>query len=326
MKRIASLLVLAAVLASSTAVAHDPAPTAAAPAVTKAEPIRYDLTDGRVTLHVVDLSPQFLAFYAAARQEPDAEKRFALWRQHYGFAAVPPGPRGEAMARQLLDAAWPKYESALPVFRAGARAMQPAPLDTARRVAAVLNADRPVEIRFVAYAGAFEDNAFAFAINGLPIVNVPLEMSPDTRAVTMAHEMTHAFHIALAGLSGGWERSIAATMLQEGLAMHVAREVVPGRSVESYVSHAPDWYEQASARRAAILGGIRPVLEASDGDTVFRFTIGDGSTGLRREAYYAGWAVVEHLRGQGMTLAQIARIPEADMPKVVDRALGEMLR
>lgn len=35
--------------------------------------------------------------------------------------------------------------------------------------------------------------------------------------------------------------------------------------------------------------------------------------------------MIEHLRGKGMSLAQIARIPEAEMPAVVRRAIEEML-
>ena len=313
-----------ALIAAAAAPVGAQAPTlAAAPA--KAEPLRYSLSAGRVTLEVVDLSPRFLAFYEAAKNEPDAEKRYALWKQHYGFAAVPPGPRGEAMAKELLAKGWPRYAAALDTFRAGARGMPIKPLDVAARVAAVLKPDGPVRIRFVAYVGAFEDNAFAYSADGVPVVNVPIEIDPASGEVTVAHEMTHAFHMAVGRLSGGWERSIAATMLQEGLAIHVSREVVPGRPMASYIEYQAGWLARAEANRRAILAGLRGSLAARDGETVFKFTIGEGSTGLEREAYYGGWAVVQHLRDQGMTLAQIARIPEDEMPTVVGRAIDEML-
>ena len=53
-----------------------------------------------------DLSPRFLDFYAAAQgATPDA--RFGIWKDRYDFAAVPPTPQGDAIARKLLDAAWP---------------------------------------------------------------------------------------------------------------------------------------------------------------------------------------------------------------------------
>jgi hypothetical protein len=301
-------------------------PTAAPPAAAKLEPLHYELGYEHLHVQVVDLSPRFLAFYAAAKDEPDPDRRFDIWREHYGFAAVPPGPRGEAMARELLDSGWPKYPLALPLVRAGARAMEPDPLSTLRKVADVLKLDRPIRVRVVAYVGAFDDNAFSYGDNGQPVVAMPLEMTRERRELVFIHEMTHAVHIILGGLTGEWERSIAATALQEGLAMHVTREAVPGREMRDYLDAAPDWLDQAQARERAILEGALPYLEARDGETVFRFTFGGGTTGLPREAYYVGWLVVEKLRANGRDLAEIARIPEADIPRVAASTIREILR
>ena len=114
------------------------------------------------TVSLKDLSPRFLDFYAAAHGlAPDA--RFTAWQDRYGFAAVPPTPQGDAVARRLLDAAWPKYEAALSTIRAGASAMQPRPLDVAVQVATLLEAPRPIRIGVVAYVGGFEVNAFTAA-------------------------------------------------------------------------------------------------------------------------------------------------------------------
>lgn len=292
-----------------------------------AGPRRYDLAEGPLKVRVVDLSPRFLAFYAAAKDEPDADRRFALWKSLYGFAAVPPGPRGEAMARQLLDAGWPKYPAALPVIRAGATAMRPDPLWVLKGVARVLQPSEPLAVQVTAYVGAFEDNAFTYR-GELPTVCVPLEMEPGFRKRVFAHEMTHAVHMAVGRLSGGWERSIGATLIQEGLAMHVSREVVPGLTERDYVGGEDGWWTAAKRRRADILAGMEPYLEAKDGETVFKFTIGQGTTGLNREAYVAGWFVIQALRAEGMSFARIARIPEAEMPAVARRAFaairGEM--
>lgn len=79
------------------------------------------------------------------------------------------------------------------------------------------------------------------------------------------------------------------------------------------------------ARRAEILRGTLPVLRQKDGDTVFRFTMGNGPAGVEREAYAAGWLVVDYMRARGMSLAEIARIPEADMPAAVGEVIGKMV-
>lgn len=317
---------MAAVLVTALAVVSTAVqPAAAGPAPAKVEAKRTVMVEGDLKVTVIDLSPRFLDFYAAARSEPDPDRRFALWKSKYGFAAVPPGPQGEAISRELLDEAWPRYAAALPTLEAGARAMRPDPLSVLRSVSAILDLKGPAEVRVTAFVGGFEGNAFAARDEDGPIVAMPLEMSAEDRAVVFAHEMAHAAHMLVADLSGGWERSIGATALQEGLAMHVAREVAPGRPVEAYVEHRAGWFAEVQGRRQEILEGILPHLAATDGERVFQFTMGDGSAGFQREAYLAGWLVVERLRAKGMSLAQIARIPEEDMPQVVADTIREIL-
>ncbi|MBO9622982.1 MAG: hypothetical protein J7500_09750 [Sphingomonas sp.] len=281
---------------------------------------------GQACVELIDLTPKFLAFWDAAKAAPpaDAEARFALWKQRYGFAAVPPGPRGEALARQLLAGAWDRYDAALPRIRSAAATWQPAPLDSLAAVVRVLDYSGAVDVRATLFVGGFEANAFAFSMGGTYYVHFPVE-SDDDHALAQAHEFAHAVHGRAAGLGGGWERSIAQTLLQEGLAMHVAREVAPGRPVSAYVSHAPGWWDSVQPRKAAVLADIRPVLEAKDGATVWKYTIGEGGAGVRREAYAAGWWVIEQLRANGMTLPQIARIPESDMARVSREAIDALL-
>jgi len=297
---------------------------AASVAAAKLPPLRSEQVQGHLRIEVVDLTPRFLAFYESARNERDPDARFALWQEHYGFAAVPPGPRGREMARRLLTEAWPKYEANLSIIRRGAAVFGDEPIRTLRKVAQLLNVEDPVRVRLVAYVGAFDNNAFAANDEGVPTVSFPVEMPANQRRVTLAHELSHAVHMQTAGLSGGWERSIAATMIQEGLAMHVAREVAPGRPLADYVEHTPGWWNQVQPKRRFILRALLPVLDKSDSDIVFRFTIGPGPNGLEREAYAAGWWVIEHLRRRGMSLAEIARVPEAKMPQLVRRAICEM--
>jgi len=278
-----------------------------------------------LTVDIVDLSPRFLAWYAAAKEVPEADARFKLWNELYGFAAVPPGPQGAAMARTLVDNAWPRYGEAVTPAQAGAAGMRPQPMAILRRVAEVLGADEPVHIQLVTYIGGFENNAFSYR-GELPVVAIPLESPPETRSRYLAHEGTHAVHMILGRLAGGWERSVAATMLQEGLAMHVTREVFPGLPTETYVSAAPGWWRASQAKERLILADLRSKLTKSDSDSVMGVTMAIApASGLNREAYYGGWRVVEQMRKDGRSLADIARIPEAEMPVRVDKAIGELL-
>lgn len=279
-----------------------------------------------VTLSITDLSPKFMTFYGAAeREHASPDRRWELWKQMYGFAAVPPTPEGSMMARTLLDNAWTRYPAALEQIRAGVPGMSPNPQITVNAVAALLQLDRAATVKLIAYVGGFEYNAFTMAAEGRIAVAIPIELSPDQRALIMAHEFTHAVQIATGSVTGGWIRSIGTTVLSEGLAMRVTEKLNPGRPARDFVEATPGWLERATLRRREILLGILPYLDSAKSEDVMLFTIGHGATGLEREAYYAGWEVVGYLLEHGISFAEIARIPEKDMPARVAEALNALL-
>jgi hypothetical protein len=53
--------------------------------------------------------------------------------------------------------------------------------------------------------------------------------------------------------------------------------------------------------------------------------MGQGTTGTEREAYVAGWLVVDALLRQGRTLPELARVRPDDMPALVRNAI-EMIK
>ena len=275
------------------------------------------------TVAINDLSPRFLDFYAAA-QGLDPDARFAAWQERYGFAAVPPGPRGDAIARRLLDQAWPRYPDALGIIHAGAAGMRPRPLDVLVKVAALLRAAAPVTVKVVAYVGGFETNAFTAGDETGVTVAVPIEMDVGQRTLILPHEMTHAVHMLVGGLSRGYERSLGRVIFEEGLAMHAARHIAPGHDVYEYVGEKA-WFDQGMARKREILTALAPVLDRNDYESVFKFTMGQGDTGMEREAYIAGWLVVGRLLNAGATLPQLARVPEGDIPAKVAEAIKGLL-
>lgn len=279
-----------------------------------------------IALTVNDLTPKFLAFHDAAQKErATPERRWQLFKQHYDFAAVPPTDEGQEMARKLLDEAWPRYGPVVARLRSGAGALEPAPADMVRSIAALLCPQRPGAVRLTTFVGGFEENAFTAAHAGRITVALPLEIDAGRRALLMAHELTHAVHIAMGSFAGGWVRSIGTTVLTEGLAMRVTERLFPGRPARDYVEHEPGWLEKARARRLDILRAIRPHLASEDSEQVMRFTMGRGPNGLEREAYYAGWEVVGHWLAHGKSFAEIARIPETEMPARVREAIDALL-
>ena len=300
--------------------------TGAAPSAEKLPSAKSIQVAGPVTLEIVDLSPRFHDFYQAA-QGMSAEQRFKEWEARYDFAAVPPTPEGRVVARKLIDEAWPRYGAALPLIRKGPAGMQPQPADTMIKVAHLLGATEAMQIRLTTYVGGFEENAFTAAFpDGTIAVAVPLEMDPATRSRILPHEFTHALHNRLAKLSPGWDRSVGRIIFEEGLAIHAAMAVAPGSREHQYIEHKAGWFAQALPKRKAILSGLRPHLGTSDAQTVFKYTMGQGSQGLEREAYFAGWLVVGRLLEQGKTFPQLARVPEDQMPRLVEAAMAELIQ
>jgi hypothetical protein len=282
----------------------------------------------QVSITVKDLTPKFLTFYrAASATNPGPDERFALWKRDYGFAAVPPTPDGDAIARRLLDEAWPKYPPLIGRIEKGAAGIKPSPETTLRRVAALLRPETPVQITLLAYVGAMEGNAFTAGQDGKATVAIPVEQSPQERGPIMAHEFTHAVQILMGSNSGGWVRSVGETALAEGLAMRVAQKLYPDRPAASFVemSGEPGWLKRSDAKRREILMDVRAAATSSSSDDVMRFTMGAGPSGLDREAYYAGWLVTEYWLTHGRSFADIARIPESQAPAEVVRAIDALL-
>jgi hypothetical protein len=274
-------------------------------------------------LSVTDLSPKFLAFYEeAVKEKASGNARWELWNH---FAAVPPTPEGDKMARDLLDRAWDRYPSVLEQIRFGATSVRPVAERQLKAVDALLRPDKPIPVEILLYVGGFEDNAFTVAQEGHIMVALPLESAPDVREMLMTHEFTHAVQIGMGSFSGGFQRSVGTIVVTEGLASRVAQRLFPNRPETDSIEFAHGWLKEVQQHRIEILRGIRPFLASEKPDDIQRFTMGPGPAGFEREAYYAGWLVVGDWLAHGMSFSEIARIPEKDMPQRVAAQVETLL-
>jgi len=272
---------------------------------------------------VADLTPRFLSFYDSASARPiSPDERWLMWKRLYNFAAVPPTPYGQQLARQLLDSAWSRYPAALPRIRQGVAGLGVTPDSVLRQVVHALGCGEQVRLRLTLFVGGFEGNAFAYGVrDGRSLIAIPVEAGDPLRA--LIHETAHAVHrTGCTTFASGYGQSLAELVITEGVAMRTVERLLPGRPANYYIEGAPEWLEAAHARRSAILRGVRENVAADGPDVVQRFTFGEGTTGLRREAYYAGWEVVGALLRDGMSLQQIATTPPGQFTALIDRALG----
>jgi hypothetical protein len=124
--------------------------------------------------------------------------------------------------------------------------------------------------------------------------------------------------LALPAYADPAPRSIAEIVMTEGLAMHRERALHPDKP-------GPDFAE-AAAHRARILRDVSAVLNASDRETVERFTSSTGPSGIKGEACYTAWQVTSFWLAHGETLTEIARVKAADAPARVAEAIDLMLK
>ncbi|CAM3812626.1 hypothetical protein [Mesobacillus thioparans] len=255
-------------------------------------------------IEILNLVPKFLAFYLKANKlEIDPEERWALWEDYYNFAAVPPGAEGRRMARNLLDTAWARYAEAIS-FIENWKPNEEKVREFLSKVKTLLSYAQPIDFVVVYFVGGFENNPFvALFDDGRLALCLPIELGNSD--ITLAHELTHVVHNCTANLTAEWERTIASTILQEGLATRVSQFLVPGHPDELYIEHKKGWLQSCKENRREILRGINPYLAESSSEAVTRFTFGNGTTNHDREAYYVGWEMVYFLLAQGVNLRKL---------------------
>jgi hypothetical protein len=276
-------------------------------------------------VEVLNLVPKFLSFYHLANKpDIDDEKRWDLWKEHYNFAAVPPGDEGKKMARNLLDTAWvfyPKYLTFIESWKPNEVKVR----EYLTKVKALLGYNEPIDLVVVYFVGGFENNPFVSPFDQkrmalcLPVENGDSE-------IFLAHELTHIVHTQTANLTGEWERTIASTILQEGLATQVSKSLVPGHPDEQYIEREKGWLQSCKGKRAEIINGIFPYLDDASSKAVTMFTFGNGTTNHEREAYYVGWELVEFLLSQGVPFNVMASFQEEDIPNYLRDIFPKLLR
>ncbi|WP_188208235.1 hypothetical protein [Alkalibacillus aidingensis] len=267
-------------------------------------------------IEVVNLAPKFLEFYQRANREGvDCEERWELWQKHYNFAAVPPGDEGKKMARKILDENWVKYRENIDYIKdwqPDSNAIE----QYLSEIKSLLGYEQPINMMIIYFVGGFENNPFVAPYDeGRIALCLPIES--EISSITLYHEITHIVHLKTANLTQAWERTIASTIIQEGLATQVSKYMVPGKPDQDYIEHKEGWLDSCQLKRKEILEGILPYLKDSSSETIIKFTFGAGSTNTDREVYFAGWEIVRVLLEHGETFLKIAWIQEEDIPNYI---------
>lgn len=259
---------------------------------------------------LLDLTPKFQTFFALAGHA-DPDTRWQLWQQHYAFAAVPPTPEGPSIARRLLDAAWEKYAELPTDLRPEVTRLQRQAQEAEQVLEELFETATP-DYRLVTYVGGFEGNAFVAGTS----LCMPVEMPTDWAGRVLTHELTPLFHHKLCGGDGGWQRPLAALIVQEGLATRTTAALHPQSSLPEHLGTAK-WLSECEGLRSDLWADASSRLSASDDDALLRFLLPHPEFGPERTAYALGWWLVGDWLAQGHTLAELARVPETELPALV---------
>ena len=264
---------------------------------------------------LLDLTPKFQTFFALAGPA-DPDTRWQLWQQHYAFAAVPPTPEGQGIARRLLDAAWEKYAGLPADLSPDVRRLQQQAQDAGGALKQVFQTEIP-DYRLVTYVGSFEGTAFVAGTS----LCMPVEMPPPWAARVLTHELTHLFHHKLSGSDGGWRRSVAALIVQEGLATRTTAALHPTSPLQDHLG-AASWLRECERLRDSLCRDALPRLNDTDDDALLRFILSHPEFGVERAAYALGWWLVGDWLAQGRTLAELAHVPEVELPALVTQLMA----
>lgn len=267
-------------------------------------------------IEIINLVPKFLDFYSRA-VDCDEETRFSLWKKHYAFAAVPPGEEGEKLVRQQLRSSWDRYKTVIS-FLENWNCDNAKIQEYLLKIKNALKYDEAVDVVLIFFVGAFDGNAFAapYGENRVAVC-LPIEAGEDD--IVIVHELTHLVHGKIIGYSMSWERPVASLVFQEGLATQLSKYIVPGSKDEAYVEHQEGWLQECVQNAEQILQGIKPYLRECQGERIFQFTMGAGTTGRVREGYFSGWKLIGDMLKDGWSYSDIAHVAEEDMPGVLEK-------
>ena len=275
------------------------------------------------TVEITDLSQKFVDFYnSSVAEHADPDRRWELWKNKYDFAAVPKIAAGQKMAREQLDAAWPKYPDAMSQIRLGAAALA-SPQERLTKVAELLGAQGPIRIRLIAFVGTFRRSAFSMGVkDGVSTIAIPLEDSAQDHALDMTHEFTHAVQMQ----EGGWNsQSVASAVFAEGLATRVTEHLNPGFTANIYTTSSSAWLEKCKASLPEVLNELREHGADSGAEAVSKFTYGTGTAGINRKAYCGGWFVVGRMLSDGVSFGTLGRMTQAEAEARVAATIDSLL-
>lgn len=152
-------------------------------------------------LEVINLVLKFVTFFKQSKNIIDMDEKWNLWENEYNFAASPPTHEAHLRAK---------------------------------------NDYNPLSFKIIYFVVFFENNPFVtFGSSGTICLCLPVEGYNDknVQILQLYHELTHILHLKPLKKELSYERSFSFLILQEGLALQMSKQMVPGFKDETYISN-----------------------------------------------------------------------------------------
>ncbi|MDO4814714.1 MAG: hypothetical protein Q3988_06400 [Gemella sp.] len=271
-------------------------------------------------IEFINLKNKFLDFYEESTKVDSIQDKFNIWKEKYNFAAIPPTEEGQKIAFNMFEKSYGKYEKCIDKIKSF-EVDEEKVNRILEKVKETLNCSESVDLSVIYFVGFFEGNAFVAPSGNklalcLPIENDNSELYDE---MILAHELTHIVHYKVQKSEATWLRPLSFLLLEEGLAMRVSKEVVPGMTEYQYVSSKEEWWNECEEESSKIIEGLLPYVKEEISEILFKFTMGAGTTNREREAYYVAWNLFDKLLEQGFSLEELARISKEASKEFVEK-------
>lgn len=285
-----------------------------------------------MSITVRDLTPDFLAFVAAAAAADGAGRR-ALWQRYvdknqdvfdvYFARAVPIGDELDDLLNRLLQQ--------VDHLQRRARAASDGAADALTAAVRLMGATQDaVDVQAVVMVGLFRANGWVDQLAGRDELFIAVEQLPDVDRhgrLLLVHEAAHVVHSRVRQGSAWSDYGVSEALLAEGLATQVSAEAVPDLSDAEYLWFDDDhqgWLDECSRQRSVIAARLAQDLEAYDLDTYAVYFMTRESARReelpRRCGYFIGLQVARQLR-RAHTAAAISRWDRDRVKREVRAAL-----
>gem|GEM_PF-3816709 len=272
-------------------------------------------------LKIKQMLDRFLFFYdKASLENADPERRYELWKEHYGFTFVPPGYEKDQFEREMLNYAWDKYSlvyDRIKYFEMDEVNLQ----ELVTPVKQALQYDEPISLTLLFFVGTFETEPFILEQDHEYTLCFPIET--EWNEFKLLQEIVRVVHCCKSGLAPSQTRTLAQLIFQEGIALHTARQLMSKQA--NTITELLWSREKCSREPNRIMINIIPHLSRTDYEALFSFTKGTGASGYEKEANFTGWIVIKHLLDNGRTVGDLASVPKEDVDTFVERSLFSLL-